>query len=1021
MKSKNFYTAFNSLYYSLKDTLNISQKEEFYRLLFQDVYALSGDGMYDNDSLRKITSGNAPIHKRAANQLHTCEGFETFRSAIEKNILSQIDMPESISTVLAEQIKEADNIPESVKRQILDSNPEHTKYQTSRLIAGILFCLNCSDYISNRKDAKFPGLNFMRLYSEKPLSQYPKYLTDSADASSCGFIGRQDGIQYIYDEIVEGKGKMLLSGVGGLGKTELAKAFLHQIATTEISKTGIEVIAWVPYHAANLCQSLQYALHFRCELDEVWTVVQDMAADYNNRLLFVIDNIDVLERDEYLLKLAALPCRILITSRCKMFPGISKTMNLGPLDLGDCRDLFYHHYRFKEYDNEILNDIIELSARLTIMIVFMAKVAYVEGLTLRKLYNLLIEKGYKLSDEDVSCEHERMQNDEPIIEQMKILFSITSYSPDDIHLLTFISLIPNLEFDFPKSKRWFAVKKNSHLLKLFEIGMLEHITKSKKHIYWMHSVIAAAIREQQKDQLYDLSRPFIDILSEELGSGMSIGKEHEKTYLIPFSWSVADIMENHWSNEDDIYFLLCLFHLCFACSNYKLCETLINKVLEVQTNPENEFSYMDLVYAYSNKADLLLQFARTAEAAEVLNKIEAIFDANHAPEEERNCIAVQYGTLYQFRADYPKSRIYFQKCIDMALNSTAETKNKDLAIACSNMGRMLLDCGEFWDAYQYMMQAIEVNDGDEDDADQIISYCILANICSELVGIGYESYEQDAEAAFQKVIKFREKNLGKHHADTAVVYHDYAAFLLKIGKFDLALSYNEKADVIETELFSEYSITKMRNLNTKAMILEASHKNEEAFKIYEYIIETTDKMGGDYLADLACFILNYAQALRYCGIIDDSIPYFRRCIEIWTSLCDCENRSLAEAYMGYGECLYLKGDIESAIANFKLTMEYVTNDFNMYISLLDTIASLYIMIGNYKEGCSYFLKELDSLVSEKVMEPEIKSGFCENFTNILEGKEDYEKEIRATLIDRIKDRPEVLDYIDHYFENITEK
>ena len=76
MSQKGFFKAFNILYLSVKDVLNIYQKENFYRLLFKDVYALAGDGLYDDDSIRKRTSGNDTIHLKAIKKLHTVEGFE---------------------------------------------------------------------------------------------------------------------------------------------------------------------------------------------------------------------------------------------------------------------------------------------------------------------------------------------------------------------------------------------------------------------------------------------------------------------------------------------------------------------------------------------------------------------------------------------------------------------------------------------------------------------------------------------------------------------------------------------------------------------------------------------------------------------------------------------------------------------------------------------------------------------------------------------------------------------------------
>ena len=69
MKQKNFYRAFGFLYENIKDCINIYQKEDFFRLLFGNIYLLSNDDLFDNDKIRKITSGNATIHRRIAKQL----------------------------------------------------------------------------------------------------------------------------------------------------------------------------------------------------------------------------------------------------------------------------------------------------------------------------------------------------------------------------------------------------------------------------------------------------------------------------------------------------------------------------------------------------------------------------------------------------------------------------------------------------------------------------------------------------------------------------------------------------------------------------------------------------------------------------------------------------------------------------------------------------------------------------------------------------------------------------------------
>lgn len=753
----------------------------------------------------------------------------------------------------------------------------------------------------------------MQLSTNRPIPKHPRFITDLPDAAVKELIGREMELKQLQDFVVGQHKKLVISSVGGLGKTELVKLFLDKLTHTETKETGIEEIAWIPYDNQSICVSVQRALHLQCDPSEAWQILQDKAAEQQTRLLIIIDNVEHPEKDEYFKKLPSLQCNVIVTSRQKELFGFSDILFLQPLHIDSCRALFYKHYQFDERDNEILNDIIGLTARLTIMIVFIAKVAYLEGMTLHELYGQLIDKGFKLSEEDVSCEHERLQNDDTIIQQMCILFSLAKYSDDDRTILTYISIIPNLRFEFKQAKQWFKIQKNSSLLKLYRMGMLEHVTDNKKHIYWMHSVIAAAVREQQKEHLYELSRPFVDILCEELNTGPVFGKEYEKTYLIPFSWSVADIMENHWCVEDDTDFLTSLFQVCFSCSHYSLCEKIIDIVIRVQTdNPA--FTAVDLAYSYRNKIDLLNQFDKAEEAAPLFKQVERLMATTNLPESEKNILSYQYGIYYQICGNFDKAREYFQHCIDRAEAEESETRGKDVSTAYANMARMLVDAGEFFEAYKFIKKAIEAEEDDELDSDQIVCYATLACICTELMQAGYgTTYINEAMSTFDKVIKFREKYLGTHHADTAVIYHDYSYFWYVCGVLDKALEYNEKAYKIEEELYAEHSITRMRSLNTKALIIWDQDKVDDACAILEYIIEKTEQMGNNYLVDLAHFSFNYARCLHEQGNDTLSKEYYDKCINLWTNMSGSGTRNLCLAYQEYGDILFSEGDSYGAV------------------------------------------------------------------------------------------------------------
>ena len=163
-----------------------------------------------------------------------------------------------------------------------------------------------------------------------------------------------------------------------------------------------------------------------------------------------------------------------------------------------------------------MNDIIGLTCRLTIMVEFLSKVAQLEEISLQDLYGKLVELGFKLSQEDVSGNHEKLRDDRTIIEQMCLLFSLCNINDNDQKILTWISIIPSIPFTKEYARDWFGIQKNSILKRLFEQGMLEIERNGTTQSYWMHSVIASAIREQKKDILYDETRPLLTVFQKSL-------------------------------------------------------------------------------------------------------------------------------------------------------------------------------------------------------------------------------------------------------------------------------------------------------------------------------------------------------------------------------------------------------------------------------------------------------------------------------------------------------------------------
>ena len=279
------------------------------------------------------------------------------------------------------------------------------------------------------------------------------------------------------------------------------------------------------------------------------------------------------------------------------------------------------------------------------------------------------------------------------------------------------------------------------------------------------------------------------------------------------------------------------------------------------------------------------------------------------------------------------------------------------------------------------------------------------------------TYIDEAIAAFDKVIKFREKHLGKHHTDTAVIYHDYSYFWYVCGVLDKALEYNEKAYKIDEDLFAEHSITRMRTLNTKALIIWDQGDYDKACSTLEYIIKTTEQMGNNYLVDLFDFSFNYARCLHEKGNDTLSKEYYNKCIDIWDSMSGGGSRNLCLVFQEYGDILFSEMNPGEALSKYESALKYNTEDWYIEVDLIDSIAACMMLIGQTDESLQKFAWLLQTLAEDDVKDAETKFQLCNNLACVLNSETEEEIEYKESLFDLVKDDAAVLSYAIHYLDD----
>lgn len=111
----------------------------------------------------------------------------------------------------------------------------------------------------NEYDERLDKLEEERDIASNCDQEYPRFYKKYPYKMTEHFIGRDNIITSAMDTIIAGR-PVLLHGIGGIGKTEIAKAILNRIMDIPVAEHGIKFILWVHYSENNFARSLIEAM-----------------------------------------------------------------------------------------------------------------------------------------------------------------------------------------------------------------------------------------------------------------------------------------------------------------------------------------------------------------------------------------------------------------------------------------------------------------------------------------------------------------------------------------------------------------------------------------------------------------------------------------------------------------------------------------------------------------------------------------------------------------------------------------
>lgn len=518
--------------------------------------------------------------------------------------------------------------------------------------------------------------NDMESKKKEHISDYhKKHLTQKLTLMpprSQTFIGRSksfEDLDKLNDKVV------LIKGMGGIGKTELCKAYFWE------KYNAYKYVGWINYESS-IKESIVNQLIVKDikfsendNIDEKYKNILHYLSELESCLL-IIDNINNV-RDTSLIDLSRLPFRIIANSKITL--DNFTPYHLDFIDEDNCEKLFCEYYGNVTDDNlHYLKKIIKLSGRHTLTIKLLAKQCKYSVLSIKELFNSLEEHGFSLNGVEEEISMNNGNDNARLIDHLSKIFNIFELKEAEKMLITVMAIHPNFVMTKKDIKRTFCLKTFNELNSLVYKGWLQD--EEDKII--LHEVIGEVVRNN------DHNTKFIHRLNKNLQKEHLQDSDNPST-KVKYTGASGVMIQHSTKDTDDPHF--------------KEAVEFMKKSIEQITTDLKYATYLnDLALSYKNEGKYADAEPLYKQALEIRKK----FLGNNHPD---TAISLNnLALLYQKQDRYNDSQPLYKQALEIS-KKTLGVDNPLTASILNNIAGLYEAKGRYADAEPLYKQALEID------------------------------------------------------------------------------------------------------------------------------------------------------------------------------------------------------------------------------------------------------------------------------------------------------------------------
>jgi tetratricopeptide (TPR) repeat protein len=265
------------------------------------------------------------------------------------------------------------------------------------------------------------------------------------------------------------------------------------------------------------------------------------------------------------------------------------------------------------------------------------------------------------------------------------------------------------------------------------------------------------------------------------------------------------------------------------------------------------------------------------------------------------------GLLLHNLGDLAGARPYYERALRI-YEKVLEEDHPNTALSLNNLGALLQAQGDLAGARPYLERALRIYEkvlGGEHPATALSlnNLGLLLHDQGDLAG---------ARSYYERALRIYEKVLGREHPDTARSLSNLGSLLYSMGDLTRARPYYGRALRIHEKVLGGEHPATATSLNNLGLLLQAQGDLAGARPYYERALRIQEKVLGAEHPDTALSLSNLGALLQALGDLAEARPYYERALRIREKVLGAEHPDTATSLNNLGMLLQAQGDLAGA-------------------------------------------------------------------------------------------------------------